>query len=169
MVYQQAVSILSGIILLLLIIPGLLKKQVPLFQRFFNSWVKLSGKIMKRLYGRNTWVSNFGIGILNGLLPCGLVYIAAAASLNASQITYSLVYMALFFAGTLPIMMGIGLLGTFSKGRLGLIQKPAPYLTLVLALLFILRGMSLNIPYISPVIKADSKGQVHSSCSHCNK
>lgn len=96
------------------------------------------------------------IGILNGFLPCGLVYLALAASLATGTLVGSVVYMAVFAVGTFPVMMAISLGG-------GLIpvsfrQKAAkaiPVFVFAIGVLFILRGLNLGIPYISPKISQE--------------
>jgi hypothetical protein len=91
------------------------------------------------------------LGLLNGLLPCGLVYVACAGALATGDLLSGVRYMAWFGAGTLPLMLAISLSGrlvpvTF---RLGL-RKVIPVSMFLLATLLILRGMSLGIPYVSP-------------------
>jgi uncharacterized protein len=91
------------------------------------------------------------LGMLNGLLPCGLVYAAAAASLATGNILSGVEYMAAFGLGTVPLMFGVSLTGRslFAPFRLHL-QKLIPASLALVALLLILRGMSLGIPYLSP-------------------
>jgi sulfite exporter TauE/SafE len=103
--------------------------------------------------------------MLNGFLPCGLVYLAASASMNKGSVGYSLAFMLLFGLGTLPAMIGV----VYSKNifpanwRLSL-KKLTPVFLSMLGLLFILRGMDLNIPYVSPHIAQASNGLIHSCC-----
>jgi uncharacterized protein len=95
------------------------------------------------------------LGMLNGLLPCGLVYAAAAASLATGKILSGVGYMAAFGLGTVPLMFGVSLTGRslLAPFRLHL-QKLIPASLAVVGLLLILRGMSLGIPFVSPDLGA---------------
>ena len=95
----------------------------------------------------------FLIGLLNGLLPCGLVYMAIAGALATGNILYSSLFMACFGLGTLPAMMTMSFAGSFvSLGMRNKIKKSVPYIVGFMGILLILRGMNLNIPYLSPAI-----------------
>lgn len=91
------------------------------------------------------------VGIVNGFLPCGFVYLALAGALNTRNILNAVSYMFWFGAGTVPLM----LIATFSMGFANhllrkSINKSLPYIMLFLGIWFILRGLELNIPYLSP-------------------
>ena len=51
------------------------------------------------------------LGMLNGLLPCGLVYVAMAGAVSRGSLLNGIAYMAMFGLGTLPTMLGISLSG----------------------------------------------------------
>jgi len=93
----------------------------------------------------------FGIGLLNGLLPCGLVYVALAAAVAAGGFWVGGLYMACFGLGTIPLMLAVSLFGhtVLVRWRRPL-QRLLPVGLAVLSALFILRGLSLGIPYLSP-------------------
>ena len=60
-------------------------------------------------------------------------------------------YMALFGLGTVPVMFGTTLAGNLISLQVRQkISKTVPYFAGLFAILFILRGLSLGIPYISP-------------------
>lgn len=95
------------------------------------------------------------LGLLNGLLPCGLVYVAAAGAMATGNILHGAIYMAAFGAGTLPMMLAIGLGGRLVPLSLRLKLRTAiPISVFLLGTLLILRGMSLGIPYVSPDLAA---------------
>ncbi len=120
--------------------------------------IKLGGLLQKADYK-----SRFTTGILNGLLPCGMVYMALTASLTAGGVWQSAIFMALFGLGTLPFMFAVVLLGNLiSLNFRQRVLKFIPVVMVVLGGLFVLRGMELGIPYISPneeamKISSDSK------------
>jgi sulfite exporter TauE/SafE len=91
------------------------------------------------------------IGFLNGFLPCGLVYMAVFASMTMQNAAQGSLYMALFGLGTIPLMTSAIYLGKFLNTTIKQrIQKAIPVFVVVIGLLFILRGLGLGIPYLSP-------------------
>ena len=93
----------------------------------------------------------FLIGLLNGFLPCGLVYAALAGSLITGSIQGGFVYMTLFGLGTFPLMLVTSLLpGVIKHDTRQKLNRLIPIAAMVLGVLFILRGLSLGIPFISP-------------------
>jgi hypothetical protein len=94
----------------------------------------------------------FTIGFLNGFLPCGLVYMAIFASIATANVIQGSLYMILFGLGTIPLMTAFVYLGNFTTGLVRRrIQQFIPVAIVVIGVLFILRGMGLGIPYVSPV------------------
>lgn len=89
----------------------------------------------------------FILGILNGLLPCGLVYLALAGSLTTESIWESAVFMIIFGLGTTPAM--IGLVSGFTKlsiHKQHIFKKYLPLVTLCFGLFLIYRGIFIDIP-----------------------
>ena len=113
------------------------------------------------LLRRRTLASRFLLGALNGLLPCGLVYIAAAAAATTLSPLGGALHMAAFGAGTLPMMLGLGT----ASGQLRFIalrfQKLIPLCVLLVAMLLLLRGMALGIPYLSPTLNETAHNACH--------
>jgi uncharacterized protein len=105
------------------------------------------------------------LGLLNGLLPCGLVYVACAGATDTGGVLSGARYMALFGLGTVPMMLGISLSGRVVpfSWRLKL-SKAIPVSVFLLSTLLILRGMSLGIPYVRPDISGTSSAGA--SCCH---
>jgi sulfite exporter TauE/SafE len=93
--------------------------------------------------------------MLNGLLPCGLVYVACAGAAATGGLLPGVEDMLVFGLGTVPMMLGIGLCGKLVHAGLRLkFQKAIPACLLLMGSVLILRGMSLGIPYLSPVMTA---------------
>ena len=93
----------------------------------------------------------FSIGILNGFLPCGMVYMALVGAMAGGKSLDGAFYMALFGLGTIPLMTMAVYLGNFlSVNVRAKIQKAVPIFVVAIGLLFITRGLGLGIPYISP-------------------
>lgn len=110
---------------------------------------------MGNLLRRRSFSSLLGLGLLNGLLPCGLVYVACAGAVAAGDFYSGFGYMAGFGLGTAPTMLGISLSGRLVPTRLRLqLRKAIPVSVFVLGSLLILRGLGLGIPYLSPDLAA---------------
>ena len=144
---QQSVSILSGVFIILAALSQLKKRQ---FLRGQSSVViSYYNKIFS--YALQHKANHLIMGVLNGFLPCGFVYLALAGAVNTGNVTDSALYMALFGLGTLPLMLiatfGMGMMGSFFKQK---INRIVPYFMICLGLWFILRGSALGIPYLSP-------------------
>ncbi len=148
---QQWASILLGVAMILSVLaPVIFRGKIKLEQMFFGYAGKLIGSFRK-LFAVSSIPSLFLIGLLNGLLPCGLVYIAIAGAINTNAVLNGIFYMIIFGLGTLPIMFAIPLLGNlignaFRKKYSGIVSG----FIIILGILFILRGLSLGIPYLSP-------------------
>ncbi|MDP4285431.1 MAG: sulfite exporter TauE/SafE family protein [Bacteroidota bacterium] len=148
--YQQGLSVVLGtVILIFLVIP----KQSNLFNKaniFVSFFYQLRASLGK-LFARKNYQSVFFIGLLNGLLPCGLVYMAIAGAVATASVGNSSLFMAAFGLGTLPMMWSVSFFGSFIniKARQK-IRAAYPYMMFIMACLLILRGLGLGIPYISP-------------------
>ena len=150
---QQWVSILTGVLLIIsVIVPGSISNRVQnagIFYRM-NSFIK---KNLGKLLSDHARKSMLFIGILNGFLPCGLVYVALAGALNTGDAITSVLYMVLFGLGTLPVMFAISIFGKFiSAPARRTINRIIPVFIFLLGVLFILRGMNLGIKFISPAL-----------------
>jgi sulfite exporter TauE/SafE len=95
------------------------------------------------------------LGMLNGLLPCGLVYVALAGAVSRGTLRDGIFYMALFGLGTLPTLLGISFSGRMFPVALRLrLRGVIPFGVLLVAGMLILRGLALGIPYLSPALIA---------------
>ncbi len=110
-----------------------------------------------RLFKKKSFSALLGIGLLNGFLPCGLVYTALAGAIASGDSLYAAQFMFVFGLGTIPMLIAVGLFGKATRINLhGLLQKALPLLVFVLGVLLVLRGLSLGIPYISPDLHVKS-------------
>ncbi|SMO88931.1 sulfite exporter TauE/SafE family protein [Fodinibius sediminis] len=151
--YQQSLSIAVGSLLLL---SPLWKKMRPAFNRMGglpNHYAQHITARIKRLFGSGSPGSLFLIGLLNGLLPCGFVYMALATAATTGGILPGLLFMAAFGLGTFPAMLGISLAGGFiSLAARQRLQKLSPYFIAIVGIILILRGLNLGIPFLSPAL-----------------
>jgi len=99
------------------------------------------------------------LGMANGLLPCGMVYLALAGAASFSRVDESMLFMLLFGMGTLPALLLLSisgrLIGVAARQHM---RKLVPFAVVLMGVLLILRGLDLGIPFISPVL-AHGPGQ----------
>jgi sulfite exporter TauE/SafE len=153
--FQRWISVTAGVLLLASL---LISSRFPLAQPAVNAvgWLKSAFRLV--LQDRSL-ASVFLLGLLNGLLPCGLVYAAAAGATATGQVADGALAMMAFGLGTVPMMLGLSLAGP----RLHLafrfrLQRLVPVSLVVVGTLLVLRGLALGIPYLSP---APSGGGCH--------
>ncbi len=149
--YQQGLSIFLGVIIILIIVTPLKYKNRVYSNSTFQKMSLPVKSSISSLFKKGTLPSLLLIGILNGFLPCGFVYMGLAGSLASGSITNGIMFMLFFGLGTIPAMLTISLFGKFiTLNQRKRIRKLTPILALLLALIFILRGLNLGIPYLSP-------------------
>jgi uncharacterized protein len=149
--YQQTLGIVSGSLMIISVLlpSGFLRRVVP--WKGFQRMVEAVKNRLGRLLADGSTSSLLTIGILNGFLPCGLVYAALAASLAAGSIPGSVAFMLMFGLGTLPALFAasyaVNLVTMNIRRKL---TRLLPAGVALMGVLFILRGLSLGIPFISP-------------------
>ena len=163
--FQQRLSVLMGVIMIAtIVIP------ISLFNKynFSKPLYKIINQVKLKLglyLNKKSNKALFSIGFFNGFLPCGLVYMALIGSISTGNSLQGALYMAIFGLGTIPMMSAAILLGNFvSVPFRAKIQKVIPVFVVIIGLLFILRGLGLGIPYISP---SDAKLQISNNPTEC--
>ncbi|AOW16586.1 hypothetical protein LPB03_03480 [Polaribacter vadi] len=149
--FQQQLSIIVGVLMIITIVFPKILQKLSLSKKISTLVLKIKNSLGKELKkkGNDTF---FTIGFLNGFLPCGLVYMAVFGALATSNAFTGSLYMFLFGLGTIPLMTAFVYLGNFTKGNFRKnIQKAIPIMVVFIGVLFIVRGLGLGIPYISPV------------------
>jgi len=145
---QQGLSLISGIFIIFAGISGIFKIRLN-GSRILSPLLAPVNRLLN--YALRHKAGHLIVGLLNGFLPCGFVYLALVGAINTASPLTSAAYMFWFGAGTFPLM----LLATVSAGFVGpvirrRINKAMPYLMVCLGFWFILRGLNLAIPYLSP-------------------
>ena len=160
--FQQWLSILAGLVILAYLL--YIKFGILGSSNYFSSFFEIIRKKLGELYFKKSLGTVFLIGVLNGFLPCGFVYLAFAGAIATGDKIGSTLFMAAFGLGTIPMMWSVSFLGnyfglSFSKK----IKKIYPYAMLLISCLLIIRGLSLGIPYLSPAVEIKN-GTIHSCC-----
>lgn len=147
---QQQLSIVVGVLMILSILLPKVFHKVPIAKpiiKFTNSVKNSLGASLKK----KETSTFFTIGFLNGLLPCGLVYMAIFGALTSTTFYEGALYMALFGLGTVPLMTAVVLLGNITSViNRRRIQQLIPVVVVVIGLFFVIRGLGLGIPFVSP-------------------
>lgn len=148
---QQQVSIGVGI---MMIVIAVVPERIFAKYNFSKPVYKLISNlksILGKQFKKKSFDALFTIGFLNGLLPCGLVYAALFGAIAMQNVALGMTYMILYGLGTVPMMSLIvytsGLLSMPMRNKL---QKGIPVVMVCLGVLFIIRGMGLGIPFLSP-------------------
>lgn len=149
---QQYIGLFSGI---LLVVYGL-KSYIPPVNKLFTKITSLiSAKMINSKSGRT---GNVVLGVLNGLLPCGLSFGAAILSVNAGSLVGAGTYMVVFGLGTLPILLAMSYLPQLGLQKtLRKFNAYTPKILLVVGFLLIIRSAGLGIPYLSPTYNSSAQ------------
>jgi sulfite exporter TauE/SafE len=143
---QQVLSLTTGFLIILAACSRLFKFKTG---KNGNYLLKPFNAVLG--YALRQRANHLIIGMINGLLPCGFVYLALAAAVNTPSVTSAAGYMFWFGLGTSPLMFLAVFTMGFSRNLFRVrINKAIPYFMLLLGVWFVLRGMDLNIPYLSP-------------------
>lgn len=161
---QQQLSIIAGVLMITIVI---VPEKVFSNYNFSKPIYKIISKVKAKLgsqFKKKSPNAIFTIGLLNGFLPCGLVYAALFGAIAMQNEFYGVAYMLLYGIGTIPMMSAVVYLSSmFSNPFRNKIQKTIPIVTVCIGVLFIMRGLGLGIAYISPsVIKLYI--QAHPNC-----
>lgn len=169
---QQIVSIAIGSLLLVASIIYLVPKLAAFwkFKLPWNQWVLTQ---LGRVFSKPSMAMLTLAGVLNGLLPCGLVYMALSMSITAQNSAQMAFLLLSFGVGTMPMMMGLALLkNKIQWVKQQRLQRLIPILVVIYGTLFILRGANLGIPYLSPKVSIEKSVKkeikIKHSCCHKN-
>ncbi|UXX78487.1 sulfite exporter TauE/SafE family protein [Reichenbachiella carrageenanivorans] len=150
--YQQAFSIVIGLFMILLAIGLSSSAKGKLYQPLYKLTQGLKNKLGKWIKSSKL-MGTFFFGVLNGFLPCGLVYAAVAGALATTDLSNGLWYMVVFGLGTVPAMLFISISGrAFKSFSFVSFTRLSTFFVFVLGCLLVIRGLNLNIPYLSPAI-----------------
>lgn len=139
-------SIISGLLILVIVFIEINQTSKGLIGR--TNWIK---KQFGRLFKNQSTLRFFGFGLANGLLPCGMVYVALVAAANTGSIEKSALFMTSYGLGTLPLLWTVKIIGQQLVNWLGKrFNQTKKSLLIVMGILLIFRGLELGIPYLSP-------------------
>ena len=148
---QQRFSIVAGVLMIAIIV--LPEKTVARYN-FSKPVHRLISNIKTTLgsqFRKSGTKALYITGLMNGFLPCGLVYAALFGALAMQNPTEGTLYMILYGLGTVPLMSAVVYMaGLLKNSTRSAFSKAVPFLGILIGMLFIARGLALDIPYISP-------------------
>jgi sulfite exporter TauE/SafE len=162
---QRVISVMAGmaiiVITLLPIVTGT-AFRFPLLDRVGGLVTRGIGRMM----ARTSFPAMFALGFLNGLLPCGFVYLAIAGALASGGPGDGMIFMGAFGTGTVPAMFGMSLFPRFVSPEFRRrTLRVLPAFTLLVGILLILRGLNLGIPYVSPKLGSPAAQTTTDCCT----
>lgn len=155
---QQYISIITGVLLLLYAVIKIAGIRLSNSNNKVSAYSLRIQKMFSQFITKPGLTAQFTVGMINGLLPCGLVYLALAGAATTTHPFQGSAFMALFGLGTLPMMLAVSFTSRWvTQGVRTTILKTIPYFVAVVAVLFIIRGMNLGVPYLSPKINTNNE------------
>jgi len=166
--FQKFVTIFIGSAMIISVIfPALFKNNFSIEKGAFSFLNKIKISLSKK-FATKSYLSLFTIGLLNGLLPCGPVYIAVFMAIATNNALIGSLGMILFGLGTLPALFTLSIISNSIGTKFRkYIVKIIPYFIVILGIVFILRGLGLGIKFISPsdrVLKPHEKIEMQKDC-----
>ena len=148
---QQQLSIVVGILMITI---AIVPEKVFMKYNFSKPVYRVISKVKSSLgsqFKRKSPDALFTIGLLNGFLPCGMVYAALFGAIAMQDVTLGVSYMLLYGLGTIPMMSAVVYISNiFSLSLRNKLQKIIPVVAVFIGILFIIRGLGLDIAYLSP-------------------
>lgn len=148
---QQQLSIVVGVLMITI---AIVPEKLFMKYNFSKPVYKIISKVKSSLgnqFKRKSPDALFTIGLLNGFLPCGLVYAALFGAIAMQNVTLGVSYMLLYGLGTIPMMSAVVFISNILSVPLrSKLQKIIPVVAVFIGILFIIRGLGLDIAYLSP-------------------
>lgn len=149
--FQRWVSIITGSLMIITVFfPKIYQFDLGVEKKGFSLISKIK-MALRKLFSTKSFASLFLIGLLNGLLPCGPLYSALIISTGTGSVVDSVSFMMMFGLGTIPLLLLVTIIGNFLSTKIrDRVNKFLPVIIVIIGILFILRGLNLGIPFLSP-------------------
>jgi len=144
--FQQVLSLAAGSFIIAMAFVAWRFEQLVTALPGFGAFTRSIQQRMGHLIHNHPGSATFSLGLLNGLLPCGMVYAALAGAISTTNSMEGGIFMAIFGIGTLPLLLTATVLGrSFSSSIRRKIRIVQPILLTFAGLLLIQRGLQLDI------------------------
>ncbi len=162
--FQQIVSIATGVLIILFVaFPYILPSK---FKQVSVLKIPIIRSAFSKAFQMKSFSAYLILGLINGLLPCGFVYMALSGAMLTGTTLDGSLFMFFFGLGTIPAMFSLSVMGSFVNLNFrNKIKKAIPAFSIIVGMILILRGMNLGIPYISPLMK-QVKQETQVDCCH---
>jgi sulfite exporter TauE/SafE len=150
---QYILSITLGVALLVIGITGS-NLKAPLLAPVLHFTTFLKTRFAKFLQ-RKSDSSIFAMGVLNGLLPCGLTFLALTSCITLAHPLDGFIFMAVFGAGTLPVMFGLVSVIPFFAKRLNVSIGRLSTIMLIAAGCLLIARVLLVEPHVHTATQPD--------------
>jgi sulfite exporter TauE/SafE len=165
---QQGLSIGMGLLVVLLSLSYKKADQLLTVPRLSGVVTFIKSKL-SHFIKSGSRTAFFSTGLVNGLLPCGMVYMALMVALGMQSPWLGASYMFFFGLGTLPLLLGLMVSGDFLPlVRRQYFQKAIPYLGMLIGILMVFRGLGLGIPGLSPELAVFDYGTQQVEITMCH-
>lgn len=148
---QQHLSIIAGLVMIII---AIMPEKIFAKYNFSKLGYRVISNVKANLGAQFRKRGNralFMAGLLNGFLPCGLVYAALFGAIAMQSVPGGVMYMALYGAGTIPLMSAVVYASGFiNNNTRGIMAKAVPYAAAFIGILFVVRGLGLDLPHLSP-------------------
>ncbi len=144
---QKVLSIVLGVLLVISFLVSYDIDQkingLPVVRAFYDK-LRLG---ISNMYSKAKQYHPFTLGTANGLLPCGLVYLALAGAIASGSLLNGMVFMSFFGLGTIPMLLSLVLGIKFLSPKMRFqFRRILPYVTLFFGLFLIYRGIVVDMP-----------------------
>lgn len=156
---QETLSLVMGLVLISFALLQFSGRYSSSLANLQQGMLKPISNWLGRFYGLPFW--GFFVGLLNGLIPCGMVYLALATALNTGTPRSGAFFMLLFGLGTSPLMLTVSMSRLFLRKYIRFnVNRYMPWFMLFLGALMVLRSADLGITFLSPSIQGHTRGHV---------
>lgn len=164
-VVQQYISIITGALILIVVLFKIINIKTPISNKLYLQFNSKIQSALKKMFNSAHPARTFGIGMVNGLLPCTMSFLAIIGSMGMGSVSSSIFFMIAFGIGTMPLLLIFNLFTEqFKKFKKGSYQQIMIGLGLFIGIVFIFRGMDLGIDYLSP--KMNYENGIIQECDH---
>ncbi len=109
------------------------------------AFIKLPTSFLQKAAKGDSLPSWLLVGLINGLLPCGLVYASLSLALNSASLIKGALLMFVFGLGTVPSLLGVSAIMAFLKPSLrGTLLKAAAILLAGFGVFLVFRGVLMS-------------------------